>query len=448
VSAPRAGRSLYARFERAVEQYCPDPLVFAILLTLIMLALALALTDTSATAALEAWGEGLHSLLAFTMQMALIIATAYVLAHTPAVNALLQALGRLPRNVFQAYALVTLSSAVFSLLCWPLGPIAGGLIAREVALNAGKRNIPVNYPLLAAAAFGGFVVWEMGYSSSIGLAVATPGNPLEQIIGRTIGVGETLLSWWNLLTIVTTVATVLLTVLYFHRKHQGRSTPPPPHQPAAAVIDTVRPGLMGRLESGRGVSTLLALMLFAFLGYWFSRHGVDLSLNIVNWSFLALGLLLVKSSLHYAELFANGARVASPVLLQYPLYGGMMGLALHSGLAQQFTELILHVASAKSLPIIGFLSAGLINIFIPSGGAQWAIQGPTFIAAAQSLGADLSVVTMSIAYGDQWTNLIQPFCAVPLLAVTGLKLREIYSYCIVICLASAPPMMLGLYLAA
>jgi len=447
VSGPVGGLSLYARFERAVERYCPDPLVFAILLTLIMLALALALTDTSAVAAVESWGEGLHSLLAFTMQMALIITTAHVLAHTRAVNSLLQALGRAPRSVFQAYALVTVSSALFSLLCWPLGPIAGGLIAREVALNAGKRDIPVNYPLLGAAAFGGFVVWEMGYSSSIGLAVATPGNPLEQIMGGTIGVGDTLLSWWNLLTIVTTVATVLLTVLFFHYQHQGRTTPPPPHRPATPLGDAARPGLMGRLESGRGVSTLLALMLFAFLGYWFLSHGLDLSLNIVNWSFLALGLLLVNSSLQYAELFANGARVASPVLLQYPLYGGMMGLALHSGLAQQFTDLLLRVASADTLPIIGFLSAGLINIFIPSGGAQWAIQGPTFIAAAQSLDADLSVVTMSIAYGDQWTNLIQPFCAVPLLAVTGLKLREIYSYCIVICLLSALPMMLGLYLA-
>ncbi|MCB1847238.1 MAG: short-chain fatty acid transporter, partial [Halieaceae bacterium] len=179
MSATDRNDSLYARFERAVEQYCPDPLVFAILLTLLMLALAFGLTDTSPATAISAWGNGLHSLLAFTMQMCLIILTAYVLAHTRAVNALLQGLGRLPRNPRQAYTLVTVSSALLSLLCWPLGPIGGGIIAREVALNAQRRGMAVNYPLLAAAAFGGFVVWEMGYSSSIGLAVATPGNPLE-----------------------------------------------------------------------------------------------------------------------------------------------------------------------------------------------------------------------------------------------------------------------------
>tara|TARA_R110001599_G_scaffold353462_1_gene592957 strand:+ start:61835 stop:63169 length:1335 start_codon:yes stop_codon:yes gene_type:complete len=443
MSAP----SLYAHFERVVEQYCPDPLVFAIFLTAVMAALALGLTDTTPAGAISAWGNGLHSLLAFTMQMCLIIITAYVLAHTRVVNALLQTLGKMPRSTLQAYTLVTVSSAVFSLLCWPLGPIAGGLIAREVALNAQQRNISVNYPLLAAAAFGGFVVWEMGYSSSIGLAVATPGNPLEGIIGGTIGVGNTLLSWWNLLTILTTVATVLATVMFFHCRHQGRSSTPPAHRTEVKLPEEARPGLMGRLENGRSVSTLLSLMLFGFLIYWFGTRGADLSLNIVNWSFLALGLLLANSSLHYAELFANGARVASPVLLQYPLYGGMMGLALQSGLTEKFTAFIISIASADSLPIIGFLSAGLINIFIPSGGAQWAIQGPTFISAAQSLDVSLPVITMSIAYGDQWTNLIQPFCAVPLLAVTGLKLREIYSYCIVICLASALPMMLGLLLA-
>ena len=439
--------TLFARFERAVEQYCPDPLVFAIFLTLVMLLLALLLTDTDLGTAINAWGTGLHSLLAFTMQMCLIIITAYVLAHTRLVNLLLQALGKMPRNVWQAYSLVTISAALFSLVCWPLGPIAGGIIAREVALNAQQRGIPVNYPLLGAAAFGGFVVWGMGYSSSIGLAVATPGNPLEQVIGGTIPVTETLLSWWNLLTIVTTITVVILTVIAFHYKHQGRTSTAPHHKPVSTKIDSGRPGFVGRLENGRAVSVFLSLMLFSFLGYWFATHGIDLSLNIVNWSFLALGLLLAKSSLHYAELFADGSRVASPVLLQYPLYGGIMGLAMESGLAEHFTDLIIRLASPDTLPIVGFLSAGVINIFIPSGGAQWAIQGPTFIAAAQALEVDLSVITMSIAWGDQWTNLIQPFCAVTLLAVTGLKLREIYSYCIVICMMTSVPLMLGLYFA-
>ncbi len=439
---------LFGRLELAVEKYTPDPLVFAVFLTVIMLALVLLFTGAGPGGALSAWGNGLHGLLAFTMQMCLMVVTAHVLAHTGPVEGFLQAVGRLPRNASQAYLVVILSAAAFSLACWPLGLIAGGLIAREVASTASQRDISINYPLLTAAAFGGFVVWEMGYSSSIGLAIATPGNPLEQTIGGIIPVTETLLAWWNLLTIITTLTVVyLVVILLATRKRSEQKVLPPQPMPKAGAGDEVRSGLMGRLEHGRSVSLLLALMLLGFLVYWFSTRGFELSLNIVNWSFLALGLLLARSVLHYSALFADGARIAAPLLLQYPLYGGIMGLALETGLAQQVTNLVIMSSATESLPFTGFLSAGLVNIFIPSGGGQWAVQGPVFIQAAQALDVKLNLITMSIAWGDQWTNLVQPFCAIVILAITGLRLRQIYGYCCIICLATAFPFILGLWLA-
>ena len=442
------GPGLFARLELAVEKYTPDPLVFAVFLTVFVLALSLLFTDAGPGGALYAWGNGLHGLLAFTMQMCLMVVMAHVLAHTGPVERLLQAVGRLPRNASQAYLVVVVSAAAFSLVCWPLGLIVGGIVARKVAATARRRDISVNFPLLTAAAFGGFVVWEMGYSSSIGLAVATPGNPLEQTIGGIIPVTETLLTWWNLLTIVTTLSVVYLVVLLLAaRKRHGPALPPPEPDPEADAGEPGRPGFMGRLEQGRSVSLLLALLLLGFLAHWFATRGFELSLNIVNWSFLALGLLLARSVLHYSSLFADGARIAAPLLLQYPLYGGIMGLALETGLAEQVTSLVINSSNTGSLPFAGFFSAGVINIFIPSGGGQWAIQGPVFIQAAQSLGVELNLITMSVAWGDQWTNLVQPVVAVVLLAVTGLRLRHIYGYCCILCLATAFPFMLGLWLA-
>ena len=352
MSTDRQG--LFGQFEKAIEKYCPDPLLFAVFLTIVMLALVLLFTDTGGGEALSAWGNGLHGLLAFTMQMCLMVVTAHVLAHTGPVEKLLQAVGRIPNNPWQAYLIVILCAAAFSLACWPLGLIAGGLIAREVASTAHERNIPLNYPLLTAAAFGGFVVWEMGYSSSIGLTVATPGNPLEQTIGGIIPVTETLLSWWNLLTIVTTLAVVYLVVMLLARWKGSELTPPPLGPDKITAGQDARPGIMGRLENGRSISLLLALMLLSYLAYWFASRGFELSLNIVNWSFLALGLLLARSILHYSALFANGARVAAPLLLQYPLYGGIMGLALETGLAEQVTNLVIMSASPGSLPFAGF----------------------------------------------------------------------------------------------
>lgn len=443
--------SAFARFEQAVEKYCPDPLVFAVILTLFLLALVGLLTDTTVAQSIKGWGDGLHGLLAFMTQMTLVIITAHVLAHTRAVASLLQALGRVPRTPVQAYCFVVLCAAAFSLVCWPLGTIAGGLVAREVALRARVVGMTVHYPLLAAGAFGGFVVWQMGYSSTIALAVATPGNPLESILGGTIPASETLLNWWNLLTIVTTLTVVMVTVLLLRPaepEHIDAPEPEPETQSAPQPRATeVRPGIMGSLENGRTVSLVLSLMLFAYIGHWFATQGFELSLNIVNWSFLALGLLLANSARHYAELFSDGARAGSAVLLQYPLYGGIMGLMMTSGLTQQFSDAIIAFSSPGWLPYLGFFSAGLINLFIPSGGAQWAIQGPIFVDAALQMGVDTKVITASIAWGDQWTNLIQPFCAIPLLIVTGLKLRQMYGYLMALCLATALPFALGLYLA-
>ncbi len=440
-------QSLFARFESAVVRYCPDPLVFAVILTLFLMALVALLTDTTAGQSIKGWGDGLHGLLAFMTQMTLVIITAHVLAHTNAVAALLKALGRVPKTPIQAYIFVVLCAAAFSLICWPLGPIAGGLVAREVALRAKEEGVEVHYPLLAAAAFGGFVVWQMGYSSTIALAVATPGNPVEAMLGGTVPVVETLLSWWNLLTIATTLTVVILTVLFLRPKVSQPIEDIIPVAASAVKKDESRPGIMGRLEDGRSISLVLSFLLFAYLAHWFATRGFDLSLNVVNWSFLALGLLLANSARHYAELFSDGARAGSAVLLQYPLYGGIMGLMMSSGLTQQFSDAIISLSGPDTLPLLGFFSAGLINLFIPSGGAQWAIQGPIFVDAAQQMGVDTTIITMSIAWGDQWTNLIQPFCSIPLLIVTGLKLRQIYGYLLVLCLATALPFAFGLYLA-
>ena len=203
---------------------------------------------------------------------------------------------------------------------------------------------------------------------------------------------------------------------------------------------------MADTEGPRALSVITGILIGAYVVVWFLERGMNLELNVVNWSFLALGLLLVRSLPHYSALFAEGARIAAPTLLQYPLYAGMMGMAIQSGLAQQFTDFLVGVASQVTLPVIAFLSAGLINIFIPSGGAQWALQGPAFIEAAKALDVDLGLIAMSVAYGDQWTNLIQPFVAIPLLALTGLRLKHIFGFALVLCATTSLPLMLGLIL--
>ncbi len=454
-------KSLGTKLQNIIEQRVPDPLTFALILTVVMAALALAFTDTKPDNLLLQWGDSLSALLSFTMQMTLIIITAYVLAHTQVVATLLDRLAGLAQSANQAYALVILTSATFSLLSWPLGPIAAGLVARKIAQQAPERGINVHFPLLAAGGFGGFVVWEMGYSSSIALAVATEGNPTYELMGRLIPIQETLLTTWNLLSIATTLATVIATTLWINRRLNLTATVVPDDmlQPlttmnAKPVDGSVDHGgnysgdqNANAVEGSRHLSLFAGGLVLAYVCFWFIENGISLQLNIVNWTFLGLGLLLVRSLPHYSDLFSKGAHVAAPTLLQYPLYAGIMGLAMQSGLAQQFSAYLVETTNQTLLPIVAFLSAGLVNIFIPSGGAQWALQGPSFVQAAQSLDVDMGVISMSIAYGDQWTNLIQPFTAVPILALTGLRLRHIYGFCLVLCATTSVPLLLGLAIA-
>jgi short-chain fatty acids transporter len=121
------------RFQEIIEKKLPDPLTFALALTAFMAVLALTLTATPPTALLMKWGDSLSILLTFTMQIGLTIILAYVLSQTPLMQKGLKRIARLATTPTQAYILVIVTAATFYLISWPLGPITGALVAREIA---------------------------------------------------------------------------------------------------------------------------------------------------------------------------------------------------------------------------------------------------------------------------------------------------------------------------
>ncbi len=155
-------------------------------------------------------------------------------------------------------------------------------------------------------------------------------------------------------------------------------------------------------------------------------------MDIVNWSFLCLGLLLARSALHYVKLIGNASATVGQIILQYPFYAGIMGMMIGTGLVEVIAGWFVSISTPGTLGFWAFLSGGFINMFIPSGGGQWAVQGPIFIEAAQQIGTDPSRIVMGVAYGDQWTNMIQPFWTIPLLAIAGLHMRQIMGYTFVV----------------
>ncbi len=428
-------RALAQPFVRIFGRWMPNPFIFAALLTVLTFVLAISVADYTVLGTVDAWGNNFWQLLTFSAQIAMTLITGYALSNTPPVRRALVAFAGTVRTPAGAYVLVCFSAGVGALVAWSIGFVIGAIIARQTASVCRQRGIAIHYPLLVASAYAGTVIWHLGLSSSIGLVIATEGHFLQDLIGI-VPVSETILTPWSMgiaLSVLLTMPFVMATL----RPEPGEAAPIPEHlafPEQAEVADDLpaqaaTPAAM--MENARVINLTLGLGGLAVLYLHFIEHGQGLNLNTVNFLFLTLGLLLSRSPLQYAELVADGGRTLGPILLQYPFYAGIMGMMLDSGLARMLADWFVSISTAQTLPFWSMISAGLLNIFIPSGGGQWAVQGPIMIEAARQLGADVPRVALGVAMGDGWTNMIQPFWTIPVLAIAGLHVRDIMGYCVI-----------------
>ncbi|UFJ39475.1 TIGR00366 family protein [Brevibacillus humidisoli] len=431
-------------FVRVMERYLPDPFLFATILTFVVFGTAWILTPSSPLQLVDYWAEGLWSLLVFTMQISIALVTGTALVRTKAVTKGLNFLSSLAKTPKAAYGLTALIAGVASLVSWAIGLVVGAFVARQMALRV--KN--VHYPLLVASAYSGFVIWHMGYSSSVALLIATEGHPLEQMIGI-IPVSETMLAPFNVITALAILITLPFVMMRMAPKESDVVTidasllaKEETAASVAAVQKTV-PTWASKIERLQIVNLLIGVAGLIYLIRHFSNGG-SLDLNIVNLSFLVAGILLTKTPIEYIANVTEGGKSLGPIVLQFPFYGGIMGLMTSSGLAAIVAGWFVAISTAETLPFWSLICGGILNVFVPSGGGQWAVQGPIMMDAALRLGADLPRVAMGVAWGDQWTNMIQPFWALPALAIAGLKAKDIMGYCVITLIISGVFFSLGI----
>ena len=424
-------------FVKLVENFYPDAFIFVIVLSVLTFLLAVFNTDSSIIETFEAWGTGLPKLFTFTAQICIIMITAHALAHTRPVENILSKIGSYPASQIQAYALVTFISGLASLFAWSFGLIVGGIVSKFVAIGCAKKRIKIHYPLLVASAYSGYVIWHMGYSSSAALFVSSADHSLINKIGI-IPVTDTIFNPFNITIAIFTL--VIITIVNPLMRPNNDSEINEIDSNVFRFTDKSDSDDMNKkirspaqvIENNRFISFFLAISLLLFIGLIFYKKGFSLDLNIVSWSFLGIGLLLSNSPIHYVKLVNRASITVGPIILQYPFYAGIMGIMADTGLINVLAEKISSIATADTLGFYSFLSGGLVNMFIPSGGGQWAVQGPVMIEAANYLNVKPYVIVLGVAYGDQWTNMIQPFWTIPLLAIAGLHMRQIMGYTFVI----------------
>lgn len=436
-------------FSRFSERYMPEPIIFALLLTFITFALGLTLTDSGPLGMVDHWYSGFWNLLAFTMQMVLILVTGHALATSPPVKSRIQRLASQPSSSAQAAALTALVACVFSWVNWALGLIVGAIFALEIGKAAYRQGVKLHYPLIVAAGYSGQMVWHLGPSSSAGLTAATSGHFLEDTIGI-IPITETAFSSYALLNSLMLIAIVVpVTFFLMSPRKENEMLGIESYAPQLLKDEDQKENLDNSGNIGSKLDSVwftIALLILAgsYAIMHFSRNGFDLNLNIVNFIFLFLGLALHKTPVRYMNAVTDATKGASGIILQFPFYGGIMGMVTASGLAVIFIDAILSIATPATLPVITWLAAGLLNIVVPSGGGQWAVQGPILAEVAQELGVSVGRIITAFGAGDTWTNMFQPFWALALLGITGVKARHIMGYCMTLLVVAIPFYVLGL----
>ncbi len=424
---------------RLVQRWLPEPFIFAIILTLVAAALAMPICHQTPLEVIDHWGGGVWNLLAFAMQMALVLVCGSTLAAAPVVKRGISLLAAIPKTPVAAIALVTGVSALACWLNWGFGLIVGVVFAKEIA-----RKMPaIDYRLLIASAYSGFVVWHAGLSGSIPLTMATPGEALTKatngVLTEPIPISQTILDPHNIVIVLVVMVAIVVTNSLMYPKKDVVTVDPALLEEDAPVTpkpqqDALTPAQ--RMEHSRLLSWIVAGIGFAYLIIHLGWGGGSFDLGSVIMLFLFLGVLLHGTPLAYVKAFTNASKGAAGIILQFPFYAGIMGIITGVGASgisfgTVLSNACISISNATTYPLLTFLCAAVLNMFVPSGGGHWAIQAPVMFAAGADLGVDPGLTGTAIAWGDAWTNLIQPFWAIPALAIAKLDAKDIMGFCLI-----------------
>ena len=425
---------------RVMNRWLPDAFLFAIILTIVVFAGAMVATGLGPIAMVDAWGNssGFWGLLSFSMQMALVVVLGSACASAKPVKKLLHTIAGVCKNNMQAIVVTTMVSTICSWLNWGFGLIVGALLAKEVA----KRVPTVDYPLLIASAYSGFVIWHAGLSGSIPLQVAS-GHKFGETVWQA-DMTETLFHPMNLI-MVGVIFLVMPFVNYAMHPDKDHTVTVNP----ALLVDEEEKSYTiktpaDKMEHSKILWVITMLFGFGYIVNYFvgvvkagGNVANALNLNIVNMIFMFLGILLHGNLRRYVDAIADAASGAAGILLQFPFYAGIMGMMVAKNpegvsLAGVLSNFFVSISNDVTFPMLSFLAAGIVNFFVPSGGGQWAVQGPIMMPAGAAMGIENGRTAMAIAWGDQWTNMIQPFWALPALAVAKLEAKDIMGYLVIV----------------
>ena len=441
------------KFTRLFLKYMPDAFVFAILLTFITALVAFIWLDTSPLKIITSWYDGFFDLLTFGMQIVLMIITGFSIALSPLVKKSIDFLTHYIKTPKKVYFSIILIGALLSMVSFGWIVITC-VLARELAL----RIKGINYPFLIALVYFSSGSWVAGLSSSIPLLLNTEKNylietgVLSDVIPTSYTLGSSLNIAMILIFIIVGPLFVLLIIpkkknpkeLNDLLKESNESSKQLIIKDEASSLNLPFKAISDKLNNSAILQIIIALMGLVYIVYHFSSKGFDLNFNIMIFIFLIFGLLLHKTPMRYVISMKRASSNISGILFQYPFYAGIMGIMIYTGLGEKLAQVMASIATIDSYPFFAYITGGIINFAIPSAGGEFAVVGPSIINAVKEIGAGLpheeitamiSRASLSVAYGESLTNLLQPFYLLLVFPVMGARIkiqaRDIMGYLVI-----------------
>jgi short-chain fatty acids transporter len=446
------------RFTNWAERWFPDAYVFVALAVAVVAAAAL-LNGASPVAVATSFGDGFWSLIPFTMQMAMVVISGYVVASSPPAAKLIDGLAALPRSGRAAVAFVAAISMLTSLLNWGMSLVFSGLLVRALAR---RTDLHMDYRAAGAAGYLGLgATWALGLSSSAAQLQANAASlpkPLLAITG-VIPFSQTIFLWQSMVICVVLIAVSIAISLWSAPSGQKAVTA------QMMEVNVEAPHLQVRKPERPGewleYSPLITLIIVVLGGGWLAHEFATKdpilaisNLNTYNLMFLMLGALLHWRPRNFLDAVAKAVPATTGVLIQFPLYGGIatiMTTAKGAGgltVADQVAHAFVSLTTQSTFPVAMGIYSAVLGFFIPSGGGKWIIEAPYVMQAANDLKVHLGWAVQIYNTAEALPNLINPFWMLPLLGVLGLKARDIVGFTFLQLAAHLPIVLFLLWLLA
>lgn len=430
-------RKLTKGLNIGMDRIMPDAIVFAMVLTIITFIAGIALTDSSVLDMIIYWGKGFWGFLAFSMQMTLIITTGYIVASAPLAKRFLVRICKIPKNGIQGVVFIGIVSAILGWISWGLGLVAGAILARTVAKNLKK----VDFKLYVAVAYTGAITTGLfGISGSEFLMVNTPGYFLEDLLGL---IPLSLTVFEPSLLIAEILGLIIVVPLLAALIHTDPKDTPDMDKEIldrfeaqdaegeTAVINKKGMSFAERADNGHILNYIIGVGGLIYIGYWFATRGFDLTLDVMNFILLMVGIILHGTPRNLLIAAEEGVRSAFGVVIQFPFYAGIQGMMGESGLVALIANFFANISTTATYSYWCYTAMAIVNFFIPSSGGIFMVAGEPLGKAALNLGVDAYKFVIAFTAGETISNIIQPFWAIPLLGIAGLKMKDIMGYCIV-----------------